>query len=112
MMKQKTRSLTFSMSFAAALFLLLPAMHSSAQNEPAQNEPGKSLPETKAPAKAPAPADAAKLPADQAEGKHPSQAGAAAPDRAQAYYHVALADIDEDEAAESGRPEFETRAIE
>jgi len=109
MMKQKTRFLTFSMSFAAALYLLLPAMHVHAQNEPAQNEPGKSLPETKAPAKAPAPADAAKAPKDQAE---PTQAAAPAPDRAQAYYHVALADIDEDEAAESGRPEFETRAIE
>jgi len=107
MMKQKTRFLTFSMSFAAALFLLLPAMHARAQNEP-----GNSLPETKAPAKAPAPADAVKLPKDQMEQKQFSQAAAPAPDRAQAYYHVALADIDEDEAAESGRPELESRAIE
>lgn len=106
-MKQKTRFLTFSMSFAAALFLLLPAMHARAQNEP-----GNSLPETKAPAKAPAPADAVKLPKDQMEQKQFSQAAAPAPDRAQAYYHVALADIDEDEAAESGRPELESRAIE
>jgi tetratricopeptide (TPR) repeat protein len=109
MMKQQTRFLTFSMSFAAAFFLLLPAMYAHAQNEPAQKEPGSTLPETKAPAKAPAPADAAKAPKDQVE---PSQVAAPAPDRAQAYYHVALADIDEDEAAESGRPELETRAIE
>ena len=108
-MKQQTRFLTFSMSFAAAFFLLLPAMYAHAQNEPAQKEPGSTLPETKAPAKAPAPADAAKAPKDQVE---PSQVAAPAPDRAQAYYHVALADIDEDEAAESGRPELETRAIE
>ena len=109
MMKQQTRFLTFSMSFAAAFFLLLPAMYAHAQNEPAQKEPGSTLPETKAPAKAPAPADAAKAPKDQVE---PSQVAAPAPDRAQAYYHVALADIDEDEEAESGRPELETRAIE
>ena len=109
MMKQQTRFLTFSMSFAAAFFLLLPAMYAHTQNEPAQKEPGSTLPETKAPAKAPAPADAAKAPKDQVE---PSQVAAPAPDRAQAYYHVALADIDEDEAAESGRPELETRAIE
>jgi len=108
-MKQQTRFLTFSMSFAAAFFLLLPAMYAHTQNEPAQKEPGSTLPETKAPAKAPAPADAAKAPKDQVE---PSQVAAPAPDRAQAYYHVALADIDEDEAAESGRPELETRAIE
>jgi Flp pilus assembly protein TadD len=35
-----------------------------------------------------------------------------APDRALAYYHMALAQIDEEEAGAQGRPEFATRAIE
>ena len=80
------------------------------------------MPETPAPAQSspaaapsPSPAQVAPSKADQPAkpGAAPDAAPAVkAPERAQAYYHLGLASIYEDEAANEGRPEFVTRAIE
>ena len=119
MMKQKISLLPSWLTFAAAFLFLLTAAQLRAQNEP-----GNTLPEIIAPSKAPAPSQA--KPASQAPtlatpAKPASiipsaipSAGAAAPtpDRALAYYHLGLADIDEEEATELNRPELITRAVE
>jgi len=79
----------------------------------AQNEPGSTLPEINAQA-APAKGSTAKTPATS-----PVQIAAAKetdaatpPNRAQAYYHLALASGYEEKAISEGRPELVTRAIE
>ena len=110
MMTRKLRMLTIRFIFAAAVAFLLSVTVASAQSNPAS--PALESP---APAKAPvatpiqiAPADAAQ-PA-KAAGK--ADAAVEAPDRAQAYYHLALANTYEEEAVTQGRPELVTRAIE
>jgi hypothetical protein len=110
MMTRKLRMLTIRFIFAAAGAFLLSVTVASAQSNPAS--PALESP---APAKAPvatpiqiAPADAAQ-PA-KAAGK--ADAAVEAPDRAQAYYHLALANTYEEEAVTQGRPELVTRAIE
>ncbi len=101
MMKPKTFVLPLCLEFAAALLLLLPAT-----NFRAQTAPEKMPPDTAAPGKPgavsvkPALAEAA-----------PSETAAIPPDRAVAYYHLALASTYEDEALETDRPEYITRAI-
>jgi tetratricopeptide (TPR) repeat protein len=121
MMKQKISLLPSWLTFAAAFLFLLTAAQLRAQNEP-----GNTLPEIIAPSKAPAAAPSQAKPASQAPtlatpAKPASiipsaipSAGAAAPtpDRALAYYHLGLADIDEEEATELNRPELITRAVE
>ena len=99
MMKPKTYLLPLWLSFAAALFLMLPATPARAQTTP-----DKLPPETAAPAN---PSPAPGKPAQAA----PAETAATPPDRAVAYYHLALAATYEDEALESDRPEFITRAI-
>jgi tetratricopeptide (TPR) repeat protein len=79
-------------------------MHASAQSNsgsPAQASP--------APAKAPVASPIQIAPAKAAEA---GDSAVQAPDRAQAYYHLALANTYEEEAVTQGRPEFVTRAIE
>ena len=88
-MKPKTRSLPLWLSFAAAFLALLPALPACAQNAP-----GK--PAQAAPAKA----------AESASN------AATLPDRAQSYFHMALAGAYEEDAVAEGRPEYVTRAIE
>src|SRR5579863_5941913 len=90
MMKTKTYSLPLWSSIAASL-VLLPALTAPAQT-------------------APAPASPAQPPAQPAPMA--STIAAAPADRASAYYHVALANIDEEDAVSQGRPELITRAIE
>jgi tetratricopeptide (TPR) repeat protein len=117
MMKQNNRFLSFSLSFAAALLVLLPAMPAYAQVEP-----GSTLPESNAPSKAPAAAPAQSAPAaatpakaatvEPAKAVGSAEAAVQAPDRAVAYFHLAMANLYEEEAVEMGRPEFVTRAIE
>ncbi len=104
MMKPKTFVLPLWLEFAAALLLLLPAT-----NFRAQTAPDKMPPDTAAPGK---PGPAAGKPA-LAEPSKPASAetAATAADRAVAYYHLALATIYEDEALETDRPEYITRAI-
>src|ERR1035441_7660296 len=106
MMKTKTRSLPLWLSLAAAFLALLSALPVLAQTTP-QTTPVKLPPDTVAPGNSsPAPGTPAQAP--------PATADTAAqpPDRAVAYYHLALANTYEEEAAELGRPELVTRAIE
>jgi tetratricopeptide (TPR) repeat protein len=91
MMNLRSRSLPFWLTFAAASLVLLPALPAFAQNAPAAKT-------TASPAKA-APIEPAATPAELA-------------DRAQAYYHVAMASIYEDDATAEGQPDFVNRAIE
>jgi tetratricopeptide (TPR) repeat protein len=89
MMKPKLHLLPSWLSFAAALFVLLPALQVRAQN-----------------------ASTGAAPASPAPAKAASTTGSQAHDRAQAYYHLALANTYEDEAASDGRSDEVTRAIE
>src|SRR5271157_4802288 len=91
MMKQDNRFLPFSLSFAAALLVLLPAVPARAQVEP-----GSTLPKSNAPSKAPAAAPAQSAPAaatpakaatvEPAKAVGSAEAAAQAPDRAVAYF--------------------------
>ena len=105
MMRIKNR-LTYSrltpswLSLVAASLLVLPALHARAQDTP---------PETKAPAVPPAPAQS--QPA-QTPAKQTPAASTPEPDRSTAYFHLGMANIYEEEAAEMGRQELVSRAIE
>ncbi|MGA3263632.1 MAG: tetratricopeptide repeat protein [Terracidiphilus sp.] len=107
MMKPKTSLLPLWFTIAAALVLLLPATNLRAQVNPAPM-----LPDTAAPGN---PSPAAGTPAQAAPSKAaataPAESAATPPDRGVAYYHMALATTYEEEAMESGRPEYITRAI-
>ena len=115
MMKPKTFFLPLWLSIAAALAVSLPALPAHAQNEP-----GKTLPETAAPKKLPSVTPASAAPNKPAPAAAPARAvpeesaamPAQPPDRASAYYHLALASSYENEAVEMGRPEYATFAIE
>ena len=104
MMKLKPYSLPSWLTFAVALLVLLPALPARAQAAPI-----KAAPDAAPGAAAQAPAKPAPAAPAKAESAEPA---AAAPDRAVAYYHLSLANIDEEDAVESGRPELITRAIE
>jgi tetratricopeptide (TPR) repeat protein len=138
-MTKKLRLLPLGLLFAAAIAFVLPARPARAQTTPGQTTPGQttpgqttpgqnvpgsaapSIPETAAPAqaspaKAPAaspiqiaPAKGAQAKADEASD---SAAAAPQPDRAKAYYHLALASTYEDEAVTEGRPELVNKSIE
>ena len=86
------------LSFAAASVVLLPVVPVCAQSAPAQTQPAQP-----APAKAPAAAPAVKPAAPQAAGQEP--------DRAVAYYHLALANVYEDEAVENGNNDAARLAV-
>ncbi len=85
MMNLKTRPFLSSFKFAAASLVLLPLLPACAQNVPAGAAPAKS---------------AAATPTAQVA------------DRSQAYFHVAMASIYEDDATSDGQPEFINRAVE
>jgi len=104
MMKPKRNSLPIRLSFAAASLVLLPAAYLCGQAEP-----GGSVPET---GLAKTPASVAAQVAPKAVAAALAPPAAAPPDRAQAYYHLALANSYEDDAAALGRPELVTQAIE
>jgi tetratricopeptide (TPR) repeat protein len=95
-MKLKLSSLLSWLSFAAAFAVLLPAAQVRAQSPAAAPAPSSPA-VAKAVSPAPAPAAASET---------------APPDRAQAYYHMALAGGYEEDAATQGRPEYVTHAIE
>ena len=104
MMNLKTRSLPSWLKTAAASLVLLPALPVCAQNAPAATTPAKpaqAKPALPAPASSPAAAKTA-----------PAATPAQAADRSQAYLHVALASIYEDNAVSQGKPENVNRAIE
>ena len=115
-MKTKTRLLPLWLFVAAALAVLIPALPAHAQNEP-----GKTLPETAAPKKLPSAAPAQTAPTKPAPAAvapvkavpvESAATPALPPDRASAYYHLALASSYENEAVEMGRPEYAAFAIE
>src|SRR5208337_4602963 len=114
MMTRKSSLLPLWLMFAAAITFVLPARLSHAQTTPVQIVPGSTAPakpETAAPAKG----SKAKAPAASPIQIAPSKAADSAtpmPDRAQAYYHMALASGYEEQAVTEGRPELVTRAIE
>lgn len=91
-MKPQISFLSPWLPVAVALCVLQPAVNARAQNTPGS------------------PALDASIPA----GPLPLASGdsTVAPDRAQAYYHVALADMYEEDAVTNGRPEYVTHAIE
>ena len=116
MMKPKICLLPSWSLFAAASLVLLPALPACAQNAPAsaapaQTAPAKLPPDTEAPGKPgqAAPVIAAPAKAAPAESGLPA---ATAANRAQAYYHLALANSYEEDAVTLGRPELVTQAIE
>lgn len=92
MMKQKLLLHPFRLSTAAAILVLVPALLAAAQSAPAKADSGSA-----------AKPDAAKPVAGTS---------ADAPDRAKSYYHAALGGIYEEEAVNSGQPEYVTHAIE
>ncbi|MGA3371355.1 MAG: tetratricopeptide repeat protein [Terracidiphilus sp.] len=124
MMTKRSRLLPLWLIFAAAIASLLTARPACAQNSPvsaAQPMPGTTtpaMPETAAPAQA-SPAKAPAAGPAKANQFSPIElrVGPFAPppqlpDRALAYYHLALASIYEESASADGRPEDVTRAIE
>src|ERR1035438_7218809 len=102
MMKPKLSSLPSWLNFAAASLVLLSALPVRAQNAPDVFPPDTAAPASKSSKGAPAKAT-------PAESVAPA---ALTPDRAQAYYHLALANSYEEDAAALGRPELVTQAIE
>ncbi|MGB7265035.1 MAG: tetratricopeptide repeat protein [Terracidiphilus sp.] len=115
MMTKKDLVPTIGARLAAAIVLLLPVAAVYAQNAPANQSPASS-PNA-------APAKAASLPAQPTTGTPAnnvvamnlsSQAPVAAiePKRAQAYYHLALASVYEDDAISEGRSDEINKAIE
>ena len=86
MMNLKNRSLPSWLKFAGTLLVTLPVFPLCAQTAPAATPPAKPALPQAAPA---APA---------------AETAAQAADRSQAYYHVAMASIYEDDATAQGRP--------
>ena len=109
MMTKMTVFLTLGRKIAPALLLFLPAAAVCAQNAPAnpppvQQPPSAAAPAQTAPAKTPA-TDTGTTPASPATA-------ATEPNRAQAYYHLALAGVYEDDAISDGRTDEVNKAIE
>jgi tetratricopeptide (TPR) repeat protein len=106
--------------FAAALLLLLPVAPLCAQNAPPNGAPSSpAISPPAQPSAAPtqiAPAQAVPTPVAPAPKANaaPNQANAseAEPNRAQAYYHLALASVYEDDAVSDGRSDEINKAIE
>jgi tetratricopeptide (TPR) repeat protein len=118
MMIKRLRLLPLWLAFAA-LALIWPATQICAQNTPgssAQGSPasGSPTPRSLAPAKAPVASPIQIAPAKAAPAEPAKAADSATPpqNRAQAYYHLALASGYEEQAVEEGRPELVTQAIE
>jgi len=100
MMKIKFAIMPAWLSLAAASLLLLPVAAASAQTTPAKAPTPAAVPDAGS-AKQPTPEFKASAPADAAP----------APDRAVAYYHLALANVYEDEALENGNTDAARLAI-
>jgi len=99
MMKPKNSFLPLLLSVVAVSLTLLQANPACAQKSPEKAPPETAAP-PKSPASAPPQAAPAKPAADQPA------------DRAQAYYHLALANTYEEDAVNLGKPELVTRAVE
>ncbi len=84
------------LSFAAASFVLLPALNARAQSAPAKADPGGTNPPAEVKAAIGGSAESSTQPSD----------------RAKAYFHAAMASVYEEQAVSTGRPEFVGHAIE
>jgi len=117
MMKPRMNLLPLRLSIAAASLALLPMGFARAQKtpdvfppdtvapaRPSGTAPGKAAPATTAPVQI--------APAQAGPQKDAPDTSAPAQDRAQAYFHLGLAGIYEEEAVDAGRPEDITFAIE
>jgi tetratricopeptide (TPR) repeat protein len=101
-------------TIAPALLLLLPAAAVCAQNAPASGAPA-SPPKMQPtdPPTSPAPAQAAPVKTPAADtGMMPASPATTAPNRAQAYFHLALAAVYQDDATSDGRTDEVNKAIE
>jgi len=108
-MTRKSSLLPLWLLFAATITFVLPVRPVCAQATPEQKGPESTVPAKPAkggPAKAPATSPIQIAPSKTADSGTPM------PDRAQAYYHLALASGYEEQAVTEGRPELVTRAIE
>ncbi len=113
MMTKMTVFPTLGRKIAPALLLFLPAAVVCAQNAPARNAPASPAKTQQVQPAAPAQAAPAKTPATQPGTTPASQATAAPePNRAQAYYHLALAAVYQDDATSDGRTDEVNKAIE
>ena len=107
MMKNQNRLLPLWLSLAAALPMLLPAEAARAQSGLQDAPHGK--PAQGSPAGAPVASPIQLVPGKPAAAADPA---APPPDRAQAYFHLSLGSLYEEQAVTEGRPELVTRAIE
>jgi tetratricopeptide (TPR) repeat protein len=119
MMTKMTAFSILGRKIAPALLLLLPAAAVCAQNAPASGAPAapakmRPAQPTDAPTSAaPAQASPAKTPAADTGATPASSATATTgPNRAQAYFHLALAGVYEDDAISDGRTDEVNKAIE
>ena len=112
MMIRKAGLLPLCFLFAAAVSSLLPATLASAQSSPGSPAQASPAPPVQAPAQAPLASPIQIAPAKTADQDGSAHAATPVPDRAQAYYHLALANTYEEEAVTQGRPELVTQAIE
>jgi tetratricopeptide (TPR) repeat protein len=107
MMTRKLRLLPLWFALIAAIFTLLPVLTARAQSNsgiPAQGSP--------TPSPAPIASPILIAPAQAAPAEPAANSTTQPSDRSQAYYHLALANIYEEEAITEGRPEVVTHAIE
>ncbi len=130
-MMTKSHSLpTMGVKFAAAILVLAPFLPLSAQNTPASSAPassqqvkppkqrGQNTPETPAPEATPASSPAQSASSQPAQTAPALNASSLAPmvatesKRAQAYYHLALASVYENDAISEGRTDEVNKAIE
>ncbi len=117
MMTKDLPKLTLASKFAAATLFLLPLAPICAQNSPASSTPASPAKDQQTqPSVAPAqvaPVETAKADADAKPATPaPDSAAIAEPNRAQAYYHLALASVYEDDAVSEGHTDEVNQAIE
>jgi tetratricopeptide (TPR) repeat protein len=117
MMKKYLPFPTIRSKFAAAILLLLPVAPVCAQNAPASGSTASPAKSHQAePSGAPAQATPALAPMTDAKTSQSNLASAVTPvtepNRAQAYYHLALASVYEDDAVSEGRSDEVNQAIE
>jgi tetratricopeptide (TPR) repeat protein len=116
MMTRDFKMSTVAPTFAAAILLMLPVAPLFAQNSPASSpstgpEKDKQTPSSVAPAQV-APVETAKADAGTKPAVPAPDAAPTEPNRAQAYYHLALASVYEDDAISEGRSDEVNQAIE
>src|SRR5580658_5847998 len=120
MMTKMTVFSILGRKIAPALLLLLPAAAVCAQNAPASGTPASpaktqqmqpAQPTNLPTSAAPAPASLAKTPVADTSTT-PATPATTEPNRAQAYFHLALAGVYEDDAISDGRTDEVNKAIE